>query len=294
MRKTLISAAILTTTALAGSASAETLYGVTLDNRLVAFDSSTPGTLTRNVAISGLNPNELVLGIDRRPLTGELFAMTSDSRLLSINIFDGASTPVGSGFAPALTPGVEYGFDFNPTVDRIRVVDANGGNRRLNPVTGGAVQNDTNLTYAAPTTGVPRAVATAYTNSIANAPLGSVRQFIIDSAIDALGEVGSQAGGNASFNGGVVTRIGSLGFDTNDLVGFDISADSGVAYLSLTNPSTNFTSLFTLDLSSGSASLVGAIGNGLTLRDISVIPAPGAFGLLAAAGLTLGSRRRRA
>lgn len=276
---------------LAGSATAETVYGLTLDNRLVRFDSASPGSLTLNVAIGGLGAGETVLGIDRRPQTGELFAMTSASRLFSVDPFSGAATLVGSGFVPALTPGVEYGFDFNPTVDRIRVVNAAGENRRLNPLTGGAAATDTNLTYAAPTTGVPRAVATAYTNSIADAPLGSIRQFIIDSTIDALGEVGSQAGGNPSFNGGVVTRINSLGFDTNDLVGFDVSGDTGVAYVSLTNPANNLTSFYTLNLDTGAAGLIGGIGTGLTLRDITVIPTPGLAPALAAFGLFLSRRR---
>ena len=41
------------------------------------------------------------------------------------------------------------GFDFNPTVDRIRVVSSNDRNYRLNPNTGAIAFIDTNLAYAA-------------------------------------------------------------------------------------------------------------------------------------------------
>jgi hypothetical protein len=42
-----------------------------------------------------------------------------------------------------------FGFDFNPTVDRIRVVSNTGQNLRLHPVTGVVASTDTPLTFAA-------------------------------------------------------------------------------------------------------------------------------------------------
>lgn len=286
--------AALAALGLVGAAQAEMICGLGTDNRIFFFDHTTPGTISNAFVISNLTAGETVLGIDLRPQTGELFAMSSANRVLSINTTTGAATAIGSGFTPTLTAGIEYGFDFNPTVDRIRVVSSAGDNRRLNPVNGTAVANgpnfvDTSLTYA--TGGVPHAVGAAYTNPIANAPVGSVRQFIIDSALDTLGEVGSQAGGNASFNGGVVTPIGSLGVNTNDLVGFDISGNTGTFFASFTNPTSNLTSLYTINSATGQATLLGAIGAQLTLRDITVVPAPTTAALLGLAGL--GALRRR-
>lgn len=287
--------AALATLGLVGVAQAEMIYGLSTDNRLFVFDHATPGTINNTINISNLNAGESILGIDLRPQTGQLFAMSSANRVLSIDLTTGVATPAGPAFSPTLTAGTEYGFDFNPTVDRIRVVSSAGDNRRLNPINGTAVANgpnfvDTSLTYA--TGGVPRAVGAAYTNPVANAPVGSVRQFIIDSALDTLGEVGSQAGGNASFNGGVVTSVGALGVNTNDLVGFDISGNTGTFFASFTNPTSNLTSLYTINSATGQATLLGAIGAQLTLRDITVVPAPASAALLGLAGIGAVRRRR--
>lgn len=283
--------AAATLVALAGTSQAQTVYGITRDNRLISFNPATPGTLSSNVAITGLGSGETALGIDVRPLTGELFVFGSSNRMYSVTP-GGTATAVGTGFT-ALTTTVTS-FDFNPTVDRVRVVDALGGNRRLNPVTGGDISpvNDTALTYA--TGGTPRAVGVAYTNAQfgANVPAGSVREFFVDSTLNILAEVGSQAGGNTSFNGGISSSIGALGFDLGDDAGFDIFGPTGAAYLS--NLSTSGAQFYTLNLNTGAASLVGTIGTGnLLVTDIAAIPAPGAAaGVLGAGLLALGRRRR--
>lgn len=279
------------------SARAEMVVGLTTDNRIVTFNSSNPGMVTDLGLVSGLGAGETLKGIDLRPAVGQVFAIGSSNRIYSLNFSSGVvATPVGaSGFSPGLSMD-EYGMDFNPTVDRIRLVNAAGFNGRLNPVTGGAVAGtvgpgtDNALTYA--TGGTPRAVGTAYTNSLAGVPAGSTRQFIIDSNLGILGEVGSMAGGNGSFNGGVVSVVGSLGFSTNDLVGFDVFGPTGNAFVSLTDPVSNITSLYSLSLASGAASPLGVVGTGLTLRDITIVPAPGAAAL-AGLGLLAGLRRRR-
>lgn len=276
----------------AGIASAQlTAWGVTPGNRLVSFDTSMPGMINSNVAIGGLGANEMVLGIDARPAsaTGELVIITSANRLLSLST-SGMATPIGSGFTPALST-TTLGMDFNPSVDRIRLVHSDGSNRRLNPVTGGNVQFDTMLTYNDGSGLTPRAVGTAY-NSFqfgSGAPAGSIRQFIIDSSRDILGEVGSQAGGNASFNGGVVTPVGSLGFNLSDDAGFDIFGPTQTAYISSLD-STGMAMFYGLNLSTGAATNIGMVG--APILDFTVVPAPsGVLALLGIAGLA--TRRRR-
>lgn len=278
--------------ALAGLASGQLIgYGVTNNNRIVSFDTANPGSLLSDNAISGLNPGEAIRGFDFRPLTRQFMIVTSDSRVLALDA-GGTATAIGSGFTPALdATAAGFGVDFNPTVDRIRVVDANGGNRRLNPLTGGAVATDTMLSYA-DGSGTPRAVGAAYTNSQFGmmVPAGSTRQFIVDSARDLLVETGSMAGGNPSFNAGIVTPVGALGFDLGDSAGFDIFGPTGEAFLSDTTGLNS--KLYTLNLSTGATVLVGEIGSGLYLTDIAVIPAPGAAGMLALAGIAAARRRR--
>ena len=135
--------------ALSGAqASAATLFGSTTDSRLISFDSATPGTLLSSVPISGLvDQFESVQGIDFRPLTGELFALGnapgSVYRLYTINRSTGVATRIGS--TDITLSGTFWGFDFNPTVDRIRVVSDAQTSLRLNPMTGAVAGTDTNL-----------------------------------------------------------------------------------------------------------------------------------------------------
>ncbi len=54
------------------SAQAEPLVGLTSDNRLIFFDSATPGTVTKTLNVTGLATGETLLGIDFRPRNGVL------------------------------------------------------------------------------------------------------------------------------------------------------------------------------------------------------------------------------
>lgn len=282
-----ISATAIAALVLAGGAQASTVVGLTTDNRLLTFDHLAPGITLSNVAVTGLGAGESLVGIDLRPATGQVFGVTALG-IYDLNILTGAASLIGSGFTPSLD-SAEYGIDFNPTVDRVRVVNSLGGNRRLNPANGTSAATDTVLAYVGG--GTPRAVAVAYTNSVAAAAMGSIRELAIDSANDSLIEIGSQAGGNASFNGGVSTVIGSLGVDTGDLVGFDIFGPTGVALISTTPDGGGASTLRLLNLATGTASPLGEIAGG-TIRDITIIPAPSAAMIGALAGLSFFRRRR--
>lgn len=244
------------------------LYGVTAANRLVSFVPGRPGTMLSDVAITGLQPAETIEGIDVRPATGDLVALGSTSRVYTLDRASGAATPIGaSAFTPALA-GSAFGFDFNPIPDRIRNVSGSGQNLRLNPNTGAVAATDTPLAYASGDPGfgfAPNVVGAAYTNDYAGAQTTTL--YGIDATRDTLVLQGSLNGTPNSPNGGLLTTVGNLGFDTTDATGFDITPFGGV-YASLTAPGGANSSLYTINLSTGAATLVAAIA-GAPLRALA-------------------------
>ena len=252
-----------------GGAEAGPLIGLTSTGNLVSFDSATPGTIGSTVAITGLQAGESLLAIDRRPANGLLYGLGSTSRIYTLNTITGVAASVGIPFAPALS-GTSFGFDFNPVPDRIRVVSTDTSDFRLNPNSGTHSGTDAVLAYAAGDSGagiMPRVVGSAYTNNFGGTVVTTL--FGLDSNRDVLVMQGGPDG-VPSPNGGVLTTIGAgLGFDTSDLVGFDISGPSGDAFAAMTPPAGGASQLFTIDLTTGTATLIGTIGTGLTLTGLA-------------------------
>lgn len=287
----------------ASAANAELIYGITGSSAgasLVSFDSATPGSITSIGSLSGVLPGHAVRAIDFRPATGELFAVSNNGtagQVYRVNLGSGQLTPVGSGFAFPVAPSARISIDFNPTVDRIRLITADGQNLRLNPITGGVAAVDTNLAWAPGDPngpGIPFGVGAAYTNNFAGAT--STTMYTYDFITDSLATQGG-LNSSPSPNGGQWFSVGSSGVVTGEGgVGFDISSTTGTAYVSYNdfNQASNFERLGTVNLSTGAFSLVGAFGSGVDMLDISVvIPAPSSAGALALAGL-VAMRRRRA
>ncbi len=273
--------------AVAGSASGQELvYGVTDNATLVSWNSDTPGTLNSGVALMGLAANEQIRGIDFRPATGELYALGSFSNLYTLDVDTGAATLVGSGFGGAGTTlnGSSFGFDFNPVIDRIRVVSDADQNLVLNPNDGTATAV-TNLFYGPGDSneGVdPDVVGSAYTNNFDGT--SSTQLFGIDTSLDILVTQANSAG--------TLGTVGALGFDVNDTASFDVSGGSGIAYMTIQNQTLAESSFWTVDLSTGAATLVGNIGGGAVVRSMAVVPSPAGAAALGLGGL-LTTRRRR-
>jgi hypothetical protein len=243
---------------------AQTVYAVTTTNQLVTFNADAPNTIVSQQAIMGLQSGETLLGIDVRPANGGLYALGSTSRVYTLDPATAMATAVGAPFTPALS-GTSFGFDFNPTVDRIRVVSNTGQNLRLNPDTGavgtnpdtGAPTIDGRLAYAAEDANAgrqPSAVGAGYTNSVAGAT--STQLFVIDA------QQGVLALQNPP-NEGVLNTVGALGVTPTTLTGFDI-APSGMAYVAITSgamlPTTGAASNVTLGLVAGLALIMLAVG----------------------------------
>ncbi len=235
------------------TANAATVYGVSTANQLVRFDSATPGTVANIGTITGLQAGENVMAIDFRPANGQLYGLGSTSRLYTINTVSGAATAIGAAGAFTLT-GTDFGLDFNPTVDRIRLVSNAGQNLRLNPDTGAIAATDTNLNP-----GTPVVSAAAYTNNFAGATTTTL--YVIDSGNDTLYIQNPP-------NNGTLVAVGALGVDASNVNGFDIATIGGMAFASLNVGGTS--RLYTINLTTGAATQVAAIGGSFMLRGLSV------------------------
>ena len=178
-------------------------------------------------AIRGLNPGETVVGIDVRPTDGDGAANgQDDGKLYGL----GKQGSVGRVFeidprsgqvknAQALNVALNgdfFGVDFNPTVDRLRIISDSEQNLRANVDTG-VTLTDANLAYPAGDRRAainPSAVGAGYTY----APFGGqTTLYDVDTA-------------NPDFfvlqnppNAGTLNSIGPIGVDAGGQLGFDVA-----------------------------------------------------------------------
>lgn len=249
------------------------VVALTTDGRLARFDTSAPWAAPAIATLGGMQPGEVMLGIDFRPATGQLYGLGSTSRIYAIDATTGASTAVGAGpFASPLV-GTNFGFDFNPTVDRIRIVSDAEQNLRAHPDTGALVATDGSLAYAAGDAGFgidPAVAGAAYTNDLAGAT--STTLYVLDTARDVLAT-------QIPPNNGTLNTVGALSFDVTGVGGFDIGGD-GRAFAALQG--TTGTRLYRVDLATGALTALADLGLalGAGVRGLAVRPAAGvsAFG----------------
>ena len=190
-------------------------YAVSNNNELLIFNPLSPPPSPIVKAISGIQTGENILGIDMRPVNGQLYAIGNTSRIYTINAASGAATLVGTGPLTTLLTATQIGFDFNPTVDRIRIVGNNGQNFRVNPL-------DATLTVdGAITLATATISGAAYTNNFAGATTTVL--FDIDSTGDRLYRQDPP-------NAGTLVDVGPLGINVETNNGFDIGGTTGIAY----------------------------------------------------------------
>lgn len=229
------------------------VYGITTSNELVAFNAKTPGTFASKTAITGLGAGEKLLSIDFRPATGELYAVSDASKLYIVNTATATSRVVSAtAFSPAIS-GAIVSIDFNPTVDRIRLVTNTGQNLRLHPETGAAAATDGNINGGSS----PSITGIAYTNSVAGAT--STTLFDVDVTTGKLYRQDPP-------NNGTLAEIGSLGFTFTGQAAFDISSDNTAALLAVNNGTTN--SLYLVNTSTGAAGRINTLQQ--ALADIAI------------------------
>lgn len=228
------------------------ITGIAIKTDVVAYvgnggpDILTFGLLTGNIrslVVSGVPAGESFLDIDFRPATGQLYGLTTGSRLMTVDIGTGVATQVGSGPFSTLLSGSPASIDFNPVVDRLRIVTNTGQNLRVNPENGAVIVDGPVTTPGVSVTGI------AYTNNFA----GATSTALYD--IDALG---SRLYLQNPPNDGGLSLVGPLGITLLNLSrmgGFDIGSTSGTAYAMLNV--TAGTRIYSINLSTGAATQVG-------------------------------------
>ncbi|MFD1469533.1 DUF4394 domain-containing protein [Hymenobacter caeli] len=252
------------------------LYAVASGN-LISFDSGNPGVVRSAVNFGGgLTAGETVVGIDFRPATGQLYALgynavAGTGTVYAVSLTTGGLTAAGPAIPLALGAATDrVGFDFNPTVDRIRVVATNGNNYRLNPINGSIAATDGSINPG------PAAVSgAAYTNSSSNA--NSTVLYDYDAVAGQLYQQNPpnngtlvalpMGGGPTSADGADFDIFNTRGTTTN--AGFLAVAPGGTA------GQPNFDNLYTVDLGTGSTASAGRIGLGSNVSGLTAFIAVG-------------------
>lgn len=253
----------------AGAPRAETVFAVTEGQVLIRFNAGTPRHIEQRSPLSGLAAGDTLVGIDFRVARGVLYGVTSAGRLVTIDTTTGAVTPVGSAPAVALQ-GSRFGVDFNPAADRVRVVSDSGQNLRLHPDTGALVATDPPLASATAGGPAPRLAGAGYTYNKQNDKLTT--NYALDIGRGWLVTQGSVEAFEpvVSPNTGSIFDVGALGTGAVDDAAFDIADTDNAALAALRQG--GGTRLFSIDLATGRATLLGTVGNGGPLRGIAIQP----------------------
>ena len=236
------------------------LYAVTASNRLIALSAASPGQLLGSAPITNLAPGERIVGLDMRPANNRLYALGKTGQLYLVSQSTGVATWIGVPIASPLI-GTEFGFDFNPTVDRIRVVSDAGQNLRLHPDTGAVAAVDTPLSYTPGDANAgrpPGVTAAAYTNPD-NDPATGTTLFVLDSLLDVVTVQNPP-------NDGRLNTQSAIGLDTA-AIGFDIAANSDY-YAAIQTPGAPSSVL--VAMSGAQRSTLGTIGGGEPVTSLAV------------------------
>lgn len=273
---------------------ARSLYVLTTDNRIATIPETTPGLAVMTAtAVSGVTAGEALVAIDVRPQNNRLYALGFNAMTNALQLYhvtvdaNGArATPIGSppAFSDAMAQPLAidgsagFGMDFNPAVDRIRVVTGTGQSFRLNPNTGAPIDADL-ATMGTQMDGAINGGTTslgdaAYTNNTQITPATTL--YTIDHVTGKLFIQNPPNNGVQTLGTTITLNMMPLAFGSEcglDIPrGVDAMASNvpaiGKAYAALSVGGTS--GLYTIDLATAAATSLGAFG--LTARDIAIIP----------------------
>lgn len=251
-------------------------YALTAGNRLVAFNTSDPATLTSDVTLSGLpldsttgQAAENIVQLAVRPSDGQLYGISSANHVFVITPGTGAVTEVASGaaFTTSTLSSPQLAVDL--INDAFRIVSPSQ-NLLVSPDSATLLSSGTAPIYSGTSgnsTSSPSLVGIAYTYS------GSGETaYALDATTQSLVTIGSAGGSPLGADSGVLYTIGSLGQSFGSSAGFAIDTSSKVGYAALAAAG-GTSSLYTVNLASGAATYVKPIGDGtLTVTALALSP----------------------
>jgi hypothetical protein len=271
----------------AAPAAAETAVGVVKAKKsIVTFDTSAPGTFTSSTPITGLPVGGFLADVDFRvhPSSAiqpapppQLFglvvipSLAYEVALYTVDAETGVLTPVGPAFthSPA---GFVYGIDFNPTSDRVRVLNDYDGNFRVNPVNGARSDSPTPDNTLSPAGRKVVGIAYDRVTTVPPVPSSNSTAYAIGWNPGQLYTVGSLNQTPQSANSGTLLNEKPLGVapTPSTPIGFDIDT-SGKAYATMVAAGGQ-PGLYTINLETGAATLVGKLKE--ALDGFAILPGP--------------------
>ncbi|MGH3086485.1 MAG: DUF4394 domain-containing protein [Rubrobacteraceae bacterium] len=271
-----------------GPVAPEEVYALTNDDVLLEFDGNNPNNVERT-DITGLRGNESLVGIDFRPsnavgatpgTVGALYGVGDKSNIYIIDEDTGAAERVSqlndseTGDRLDLM-GNNFGVDFNPTVDRLRIVSNTEQNLRVNVDNGDTIV-DGDLSYVEGDQNEgenPGVTAVAYTNNQPTAIGGSTELYDIDASLDILAQ-------QVDANAGDLATIGPLGENVKMITGFDVvttTLDGDQAFAALQRKGVKASGFFSVNLDTGEVSSMGRIDGPRTKVNGLAIPIEGSI-----------------
>ncbi|MFD8227211.1 DUF4394 domain-containing protein [Streptomyces massasporeus] len=244
-------------------------FGISGDGTLMAtFTTDRPQVLDWVRVVTGLSGDTGLIGIDFRVQDGLMYGVGNKGGIYTIKTPPATTDVVVTKVSQLQYPlhGANFGVDFNPAADRLRVISDNGQNLRHNLNDHSTVQ-DLNLTTP-PIEGTTKGVsAAAYTNNDLNAATATTL-VDINTATD-------QVALQSPANNGTLAPTGSLGIDAGTNAGLDIySTLSGgktvdnAAFASLTPNGAGTPSLYSVNVFTGQATSIGQFP--LNITDLAI------------------------
>ncbi|MFE5755184.1 DUF4394 domain-containing protein [Streptomyces massasporeus] len=244
-------------------------FGISGDGTLMAtFTTDRPQVLDWVRVVTGLSGDTGLIGIDFRVQDGLMYGVGNKGGIYTIKTPPATTDVVVTKVSQLqyALHGANFGVDFNPAADRLRVISDNGQNLRHNLNDHSTVQ-DLNLTTP-PVEGTTKGVsAAAYTNNDLNAATATT---LVD-----INTTTDQVVLQSPANNGTLAPTGSLGIDAGINAGMDIySTLSGgktvdnAAFASLTPNGAGTPSLYGINVFTGQATSIGQFP--LNITDLAI------------------------